>query len=443
MAQKLIVIGANGTGLSCAMEASRKFANFNITVFDKSKYISYGACSMPYVLNDMVEDYTKIFARSKEFFEKKGIDIRIETEVINIKLNEKKVEYKDKSGKIEEMSYDKLMIATGSKSRKLPFEKENQKNVFHFTKMEDLLMVKKYMKDNDVKNITVIGGGYIGAEVADSLSDTGRKVTLVEMFEILSVFDEDIKLPLREVLAKKENLTIIEGKGIKDLIWNSDIVKSVLLEDKSEIQTDMVIVSAGVLPETTLAEKAGLRLGESKAIQVNKKGQTSVHNVFAGGDCAEIYHSVLDKFVYIPLGTNANRTGKIIGRNFEVCCKEVAICGTSMLEIAGLQMASTGISEKLAKKLNLNYVTKMKDYHLKPGYFSNDKIWIKMIVEKYTSKILGCQMIGHSEVHGKINNVATMIHNKMRITDVESIDMGYHPIMSTVWDPLILIARKF
>ena len=443
MAQKLIVIGANAAGLSCAMEASRKFSNFNISVFDKSKYISYGACPMPYVLNDKIDSAKKLFARSQEYFIKKGIDLRVETEVIDIKINEKKITYKDPDGKIEDMSYDRLMLATGSQSRKLPYEKEGQKNVFHFTRMEDLLKVKDYLKNNNVHNIAVIGGGYIGAEVADALSDTGRKVTLVEMFEILSVFDADIKEPLRGVLDKKEGLTIIEGKAISDFAWDKDKVSSLTIEDNTRIETDMVIVAAGVIPQTSLAEKAGIRLGDTKAIQINKKGQTNIHNIFAGGDCAEVHHLIADKFAYIPLGTNANRLGKVIGRNLEVSSEEVSVCGTSMLEICGMQIASTGISEKTAKKMNFNYVTALESYHLKPGYFSNDKIWIKMIVEKYTNRILGCQMVGNSEVHGKINCVASIMYNRMKITEIENIDMGYHPVMSTVWDPIILISRKF
>jgi NADPH-dependent 2,4-dienoyl-CoA reductase/sulfur reductase-like enzyme len=443
MAQKLIVIGANAAGLSCAMEASRKFSNFNISVFDKSKYISYGACPMPYVLNDKIDSTKKLFARSQDYFIKKGIDLKVETEVIDIKVNEKKVIYKDPNGKIADLSYDRLMIATGSQSRRLPYEKEGQKNVFHFTRMEDLLQVKDYLQKNNINNIAVIGGGYIGAEVADALSDTGRKVTLIEMFEILSVFDADIKESIRKALNKKENLKIIEGKAISDFDWNKDKVNSLTLEDNTRIETDMVIVAAGVIPQTTLAERAGIRLGETKAIQINKKGQTNIHNIFSGGDCAEIHNFVTDRFAYIPLGTNANRLGKAIGRNLEVASEEVSVCGTSMLEIGGMQIASTGISEKTAQKLNLNYTTALESYHIKPGYFSQDKIWIKIIAEKYTNRILGCQMAGDSEVHGKINNLATMIYNKMKITDIENIDMGYHPVMSTVWDPIILISRKF
>lgn len=440
MAYKIVIIGANAAGMSAAMEAKRENSDYGITVFEKSSYASYGACPMPYYISGRIDDHRKLFAREVSYFEEKGIEMKIKTEVIEINTRDKKVVYIEK-GQQKEMSYDKLLIATGSKARHLPFEKEAQ-NSFNLVKLEDALAIKEYLKDNQIKKAVVIGGGYIGVEVADSFRELGIQTSVVEMFQMLAAFDNDIVDPIRERAKDFGNVDIYENTGVKDIVYSEGKAQKVILDNGKELPTDILIISAGVVPDTKLAQDAGIKIAKNGAIIVNKRMQTSNHNIFAAGDCALIYNMLLDDFVYLPLGTNANRAGKAVGKNFEHPKSEVRIMGNSMLELFGLEMGNVGISEKMAKNKNMNVVVETAKIRIKPGYFSKDSILMKFVADKYSGTLLGVQMVGDSSVHDKINQVAGLIYNRMKVQDIEDIDMGYHPVLSTLWDPIILMARK-
>ncbi|MFW5782565.1 MAG: FAD-dependent oxidoreductase [Candidatus Muiribacteriaceae bacterium] len=436
MSHRLVVIGANAAGLSAAMEAVRKQKNVDITVIDRSEYISYGACAMPYLLSGKVEDHHSLFARRPEDFDKAGIDLRIKEEVKELDINTKKV-----STDKRDYTFDSLVIATGASPVILPFEDPGHKNVFHFTRLEHALAVKRYMQENRIRNAVIVGGGYIGLELADVLCGMGIHTALADMQNIIPAFDNDVLAPLYENMKKEDKLRLYENSTVRGFNAEGDKVVSVNIND-GDVPADMVIVAAGLRPNTELARNAGIRLGKSKAIQVNTKMQTSSYNVFAGGDCAEIYSSVTDDFIYMPLGTHANRAGKIIGRNISVASEEVKILGSSMLKVFGLEIGGTGVTEKMAEKYNMNVETRYHRFALKPRYISKENIYIKFVVDKYTRHLLGAQLIGDSGIHGKVNNIATMIYNKMKVEDIEKIDMGYHPLLSGVWDPLILMGRK-
>ncbi|MFA5480168.1 MAG: FAD-dependent oxidoreductase [Candidatus Muiribacteriota bacterium] len=438
MAFKIIVIGANAAGLSAAMEAKRANPEYKIQVFDKSKYISYGACALPYVLSGKIDNYKKIFARSAEHFTKNGIEVFTESEVTEIDLKNKTVIVNN-----QEYPWDKLVIATGSSSRKLPFQKENYSNVFNFVSMEEALEVKNYIEKNNIKKVAVIGGGYIGIELLDVLTSINIEVNLIEMFRIMTVFDEEMLEPIYSKIKNNNLIKLFENSKIEDFIKNNNKITGIKMDNGETAECEMVIVSAGVIPNTELAQKAGIALGKTGAIKVNTKMQTNNFNVFSGGDCAEIFNSVTGDFVWIPLGTNANRAGKVIGRNLDVASEEVKILGASMLKIFDIEMGAVGLSETAAKKLNLNIETKTAEFTLKPPFISSDRILMKYVIDKFTRQLLGAQIVGDSEVHGKINSIAGLIYNKMKVTDIEKIDMGYHPLLSGVWDPIILMARKF
>jgi len=440
MAYKIVIIGANAAGMSAAMEAKRENSDYSITVFEKSPYVSYGACPMPYYLSGRIDDYRRLFAREVSYFEEKDIEMKIKTEVTSINTRDKKVIYVEK-GQQKDMAYDKLLIATGSKPRSLPFEKEAE-NSFNLVKLEDALAIKEYLKENKVNKAVVIGGGYIGVEVADSFRELGIHTSVVEMFQMLTAFDSEMVDPIREKAKSFGNVNIYENTGVKEIIYSEGKARKVILDNAQELDTDILVISAGVLPDTKIAQEAGIKTAKNGAIVVNKRMQSSVHNVFAAGDCALIYNMLLDDFVYLPLGTNANRTGKAVGRNFEHPKAEVKILGNSMLDLFGLELGNVGISEKMAKDRNMNVVVETAKIRIKPEYFSKDSILVKFVADKYTGTLLGAQMTGDSSVHDKINQVAGLIYNRMKVQDIENIDMGYHPVMSTLWDPVILMARK-
>ncbi|MGM0606779.1 MAG: FAD-dependent oxidoreductase [Candidatus Muiribacteriota bacterium] len=442
MSYEVIVIGGNAAGLSAAMEAKRQNPSFKITVFEKGEFISYGACGLPYYLGGMLENPDDLMAKPPSYFEKKDVKVYKNTPVIDINSRDRKITALF-NNKEQEFGWDKLIIATGAYPRKLPFEKENLKNLFHFTKIEHVVNVKKFINENNVKKVMIIGGGYIGIEVADNLVKSGIDVSMVELNRILSVFDKDVLKPVYNKINNNKKFTLYEEIGISSLNEENNKVRSVSLSNGEKLPCDMIIVSAGVIPETELAQKAGIKIGETGAIEVNSKGQTSNHNVFAAGDCAEIYHDLLKKNVYIPLGTNANRAGKTVGRNLEVAKEEVKVLGNSMLEAFDVEIASVGLTESLAIKNNYNYIARMSSFRLKPGYVSNQKILIKYIIDKYSKQLLGVQMAGDAEVHGKINCASIMINNKMTLKDIQKLDFGYHPLLSGLWDPLVLMVRKF
>lgn len=433
---KIIVIGAVAGGTSAAMKARRNDEKSEIIIYDKGKYISYSGCGMPFYLSGQIEDPSELTPRNSEYFKiTHNIEIKTEHEVTKIDPNAKTVLVKNLKSNHEFLDhYDKLVIATGASARILNLEGANLPHVFSLRDIDDMYKIDNYLKMNKVKTATVIGSGYIGMELVDSLAKRGMDVLLLEkMNQIVPNLDEDMSQFVRTYI-EKIRIKTLTGVDVKKITPNS----IVYYHDGKELETasELVIVAIGIKPNTDLASDAGIELGTSKAIKVNSHLETNIKDIYAAGDCIEVWHMIDQKPLYRPLGSTANKTGRIVGDNI-TGGNEVfkGILGTSIFKIFDLSVAQTGKTEKeaLAEGLDFIVVTHIKPD--RPQFMGGEDMIIKALSLK-DGTIIGAQIVGHEGVDKRIDVIATALTLKGKASDLENLDLAYSPPFSTARDPI-------
>lgn len=443
---KCIIIGGDAAGMSAAMQIVRNSSGNSITVFEKGGIYSYGQCGLPYVIGGKIESTDKVIARTQqEFKEKYDIDARVFHEVKSIDAKQKVVRGINLStGENFEQAYDRLLIATGASPVVPNWEGSSLQGVFTLKTIPDTeeILDFVYKGFRDVKDVTIIGGGYIGLEMAESFADIGKKVTIIERNDQLAgIFDRDLADLIHDE-AKKHHLTLRLGESVEGFIGNS-FVESVKT-DKGEIKTDLVLIAVGVKPNTAFINGTGIVTGIKGAIQVNSSMQTNVEDIFAAGDCATQYHRIKERDDYIPLGTHANKQGQIAGLNMVNLHKTFkGVVGTSIIKFFDLSLGRTGLSEKEAERLNIptaSVTIRARDI---AGYYPDaKKMTVKLIYHKVTRKLLGGQIIGESGVDKRIDVLSTALFHNMSIDELLDLDLAYAPPYNGVWDPIQQAARK-
>lgn len=435
---KVIIIGGVAAGMSAASKIIRDVKNVELIVFEKTNEVSYGACGLPYYISGVNEDEDLLRIRKAEQFKASGIDLRLNTEVVYIDFDNKKVTVKDIENDKEYFeNYDKLIIGSGALPIVPPFEGKDLDNVFTLKTIEDSNRIKEAAKN--MKNIVIIGAGYIGMELVETFKLMNKNVRVIEMMDrILPAFDKEITDVIHDYLVKEE-VQINVSEGVTKLFGEDGKVTGVVT-DKAEYPADLVIISVGVRPNTSFAKDKLEMLGNG-AIIVDKKMQTNIKDVYAAGDCATVHHKVLDKNVYIPLGTNANKQGKLIGELLSG--KEIdfkGVLGTAFAKIMDIEIGCTGITEKQAIEENIDYKTVFisAPSHA-PYYPTPTDIGLKLIYDK-NKVILGGQLVGKQGVALRTSVLATCIWNKMTTDEVSYLDLGYAPPFSHVWDVINIAA---
>ena len=410
---RLIVIGAVAAGTSAAAKARRNDDNAEIVIYEKDKDISYSGCGLPYYIGKEIEDIGELTPRDSAFFKKKyNIDVYTGYEVLNINSDSKEVEVKNlNTNEVFKDSYDKLIIATGAS----PFVPQIEG-----------------IDNKKPKHAVIAGTGFIGFEMLENLMSDGVNVTIVEMQnKITSNLDEDMAAFLENAL-KKKNINIIK---------NSTIVKfddkSVTLKDNTVLKSDMVIMATGVRPNTELAREAGIEFGVTKAIKVNNKMETNITDIYACGDCIETFSTITGKPVYRPLGSTANKTGRIAGDNSTGGKLEYrGNLSTGIFKLFDMTIANTGLSEKEALEEGYEIQVCHNIKPDKPSYFHGKEMVIKAIADKNTEKILGVQIIGYEGVDKRIDVFATLITYGAKADELFHLDLAYAPPFSTTKDPV-------
>ena len=432
---RVIIIGAVAAGTSAAAKARRNSEDIEIAIYDKDSFISYSGCGMPYYIGGEVENINELIPRDPEFFKKKyNVDIFIQHEVLSINTLEKKLEIKNlTTGNMIEDHYDKLIIATGAASMVLPISGADNINVFTLRNITDMNHIKSYISQNQPKTAAIIGTGFIGLEVCENLKNMGIEVTLIEKLpQVTPGLDSDMALYVRDCLVKNGVRVILEA-SISNITE-----EGVSLSNGEFINAQMVLIAAGVKPVTDLAKKAGVELGITGAIKTDQKMETNLKDIYACGDCVEQFHIVTEKPVYRPLGSTANKTGRIAGD--QVTGGKLTfrgILGTGIFKIFQMTIAQTGLTEKEARANGYDIVICHNIKPNKPEYMEGKEMVIKAVADKKDGRLLGVQIIGYEGVDKRIDVFVTAITYKAKVEDLFHLDLAYAPPFSTTKDPVM------
>lgn len=432
---KVIVIGGVAAGMSAAAKLKRMNHDAQVVVYEKGSYVSYGACGLPYYVSGENDDYTKMIARTKEEFEASGIDVYVRHEVVKVSPERKQIMVKNlDNGDVFLDAYDKLMIGTGTVAIQPPFEGHDLANIHVLKTLDDGIELKEIANQNEIENVVIVGGGYIGIEVAEAMRYLGKNVTVIEMADrVLTNFDQEITDIVEQELDKQGVQLQLNEKVEK--FHGTEVVDTVQT-DKGMYHADLVILALGVKPATDFLEGSGIHLAKNGAIIVDREMRTNIDDIYAAGDCAQVYHKVMQENTYIPLGTNANKCGRIAGANLAgEHQKYTGTLGSAAVKVFDLEVARTGLSEKDAKQLAIDYTTVFVESVDRPKYYPDQTpIWIKLICEKRTRRILGAQAVGPKGIVLRIDMFAIAIHNKMSADELGMTDLCYAPPFAGVWD---------
>ncbi len=431
---KIIIIGAVAAGTSAAAKARRNDESASITIYEKDRFISYSGCGMPYYIGKEVEDVSTLTPRDGAFFKKKyNIDIKTGHEVLSVDSKAQTITVKDLgSGETFTDSYDVLVFATGASPFKPTIDGMQSDNVFFLRNIGDAISIRKFIDDSSPKTAVIAGTGFIGFEVLENLTNIGIDVTVVEIAnKITPNLDDDMAQHLEKALTSK-------GVKIKKGCSITSIGKGeVTLSNGEKLSADMVVLSTGVRPNTALAQSAGVELGITKAIKVDGKMRTNIDNIFACGDCIETFSAITKKPVYRPLGSTANKTGRIAGDAITGGKLEYkGNLSTGIFKVFDLAIASTGLSEKEAAQEGFDCVVCHNIKPNKPEYLGGKEMVIKAIADKSTGRLLGAQIIGQEGVDKRVDVFATLITYGATVDELFHLDLAYAPPFSTTKDPV-------
>ncbi|NOY79220.1 MAG: FAD-dependent oxidoreductase [Calditrichaeota bacterium] len=432
--------------MSAASRAKRRKPEMDVIVLEKTEYISYGSCGLPYYISDMIKDHNKlIIIPPKVAREKRGIDVRLFHEAVEINPQAKRVKAVNHETHEEvTFDYDKLVVATGAGAARPPIPGIDLKHVYVLRTLNDGVALKSYINTGVPKKAVIIGAGYIGLEMAEAFHTRGLDVTIIEKLpSILGTMDAEINDVVeaelernKAKLFKNQTVRAFEGNGAGE-------VKAVVLEDGSRFEADLVLVATGIKPHVKFAEAAGIRLGPTGAIAVNEKQETSVEDIYAGGDCAEARHLVTGKPAYIPLGPTANKQGRVAGENAAGGHGVFGgIVGTAVFKTFNLEVARTGLSSAEAEREGFNFVTATITDRCCAGYYPGaSPITIKLVMNKDDGRLLGAMMVGQQGVSKRIDIFATALYNRNTVEQISRLDLSYAPPFAPVWDPVLIAAN--
>jgi NADPH-dependent 2,4-dienoyl-CoA reductase/sulfur reductase-like enzyme/rhodanese-related sulfurtransferase len=432
---KIVVIGAVAAGTSAAAKARRNSEDAEITVYEKDRFISYSGCGMPYFIGGEVESADELTPRDSAFFKSKyNVDVKILHEVLSIHPKEKCLQIKNLlTGEVFDDSYDKLIIATGASPSIPPIKGTDRENVFVLRNINDMNKIKAFIDKNSPKSAAIIGTGFIGLEVCENLKKLGMEVSLIEKLpQVTPGLDIDMAVYVKDEI-RKNGVEVYLDARVEEIGENS-----VILSDKTAIKADMTLIAAGVRPNTSLAKAAGVELGAFGGIKVNSKMQTNIADIYACGDCIEQFHLVTEKTVYRPLGSTANKTGRIAGDAATGGALEFrGILGTGIFKIFGMTVAQTGLSEREARENGYDVQVCHNIKPNKPDYMGGKEMVIKAVADKRDGRLLGVQIVGYEGVDKRIDVFATAITYKAKAEDLFHLDLAYAPPFSTTKDPVM------
>lgn len=439
---KIVIVGGVAGGATTAARIRRLDEQAEIIIFERSGYISYANCGLPYYIGDVITDSEELTLQTPEGFNSRfRVDVKVHHEVIDIHPEIKKVSVMNlKSGEVFQENFDKLVLSPGAKPAQPRMSGIGIDKLFTLRTVEDTFRIKEYINKNHPKSVVLAGGCFIGLEMAENLRELGMDVTIVQSSkQLMTPFDFDMASIIHSKM-RKHGIKLKLGYTVDGFEEKHGGV-DVLLKNSPSIHADMVVLAIGVIPDTALAKKAGLKLGIKGSIVVNDRMETSVPDIYAAGDAVQVKHYVTGNDMLISLAGPANKQGRIIADN--ICggdSRYLGSQGSSVIKIFDMTAATTGINESHAREAGLNVDTVILSPMSHAGYYPNGKVMtVKVVFEKKTYRLLGTQIIGYDGVDKRIDVLATAIHTGMKATQLKDLDLAYAPPYSSAKDPVNMV----
>ena len=436
---KVVIVGGVAGGATAAARIRRLDEHAEIVVFERSGYISYANCGLPYYIGGVIEDPEDLTLQTPEsFYRRFRIHMKVHHEVIAIHPDRKTVSVKNlETGAVLEESYDKLLLSPGAKAVWPNLPGMESKKLFTLRTVEDTFRIKEFVDANKPKSAVMVGGGFIGLEVAENLRELGIEVTIVQRpKQLMNPFDADMASFIHNEV-RKHGVKLALGYSVEGFVENGTGI-DVLLKENAPLHTDMVVLAIGVTPESALAREAGLALGIKNSILVNDRMETSVPDIYAVGDAVQVKHYVSGEDTLIALAGPANKQGRIAA---DIICggdsRYLGSQGSSVIKVFDMTAAATGLNEINARKSGLDADTVILSPMSHAGYYPGGKVMtMKVVFEKETYRLLGAQIVGYDGVDKRIDVLATAIHAGLKATELKDLDLAYAPPYSSAKDPV-------
>ena len=436
--KRILIIGGGAVGPKVASRARRLDPEADIKIVEAGKYVSYGACGMPYYVSGDIKTADELVARTPEYFKKQlDVDVLLETVAVSIDRGAGTVLCRDSAGREFPLPYDALVLAPGARPAVPPLEGRDLSGVFKLKDIPDMLAIAEYVKKEEPRKAAIIGAGLIGLEMAEAFKAKGMAVTVVEMlgWPLPALLDEEMASIVSRHLDDQGVRLILSQMAKRFEATQGGRVRR-LVTDAETVECDVALLSIGVRPETSLAANAGLEIGPTRAIAVNERLQTSDPAIYAGGDCVECRHLVTGKPVFAPLGSTANKHGRVIGTNVAGGNDTFpGICATAIAKVFDMAVGRTGLTEREARQAGFEVVSSIVSQTDAAAYYPGAKrITLKLLADAANGRVLGAQCVGQGEVAKRIDVVAAAISGRMDVKALAELDLAYAPPFSPAMD---------
>jgi NADPH-dependent 2,4-dienoyl-CoA reductase/sulfur reductase-like enzyme len=453
--KRIVVIGGVAAGTSAASKAKRIDPSADVTIIQEESVVSYGACGIPYVIEGIINNFEELVERPPDIFKSKyGIDIIINTRAYKIDRFRKQVHTRDlQSGKETILDYDSLVVATGARAAVPDLKGVNQEGVFLIRNYADGVKINDSTITKSADSCIIAGAGLIGLEMVEAFKKRGSvrgggrsmDVTLVEMADhvLPTMLDKNMAKIVEKEL-QDNGVRISLGERVEEILGVDGQVNGIKTNTKREINSDFIVLGTGVKPNSEIARDAGAELGSANAIKVDEHMKTNIPDVFAAGDCATARNYITNKEMYLPLGTTANKQGRVAGENAAGGnAKFRGIAGSAITKVFDLFIGKTGLTKEDALRNGFDPVEEVIEDITRARYYPNNKsIWIKIVADRKSGRVLGSQIVGGEGVKERIDLIALALLLKAEISDLASYDACYVPPASPVWEPVNIAASQ-
>jgi NADPH-dependent 2,4-dienoyl-CoA reductase/sulfur reductase-like enzyme len=440
MGRRLLVIGGDAGGMGAAATARRLRDDLDIVALEKGGFTSYSACGIPYLVSGEVARAEELIARTpQEFRDRHRIDVRLRHEAMAIDLDRREAEVRDhEHGRTVRVGFDDLVIGTGARPRCPDLPGIDGPNIFGVQTLGDGIRLVARIEADAPERVVVVGGGYIGLEMAEAFVRRGARVTVLERGpEVMRTLDPDMGALVSAAMRR-------HGVDVRCGTATTGFADGVVHTDAGEFRADLVVLGLGVEPNSELAGEAGVELGVRGAVRVDRRQATSVEGVFAAGDCAESHHLVSGRPIHVALGTVANKQARVAGTNIGGGYATFpGVVGTAVSKICDTEVARTGLTEAEAARAGFEVLVATIEATTRAGYYPGAApITVKMLAERRSGRLLGAQIVGKEGAAKRIDVVATALHAGMTVEHMTHLDLSYAPPFSPVWDPVLVAARS-
>jgi NADPH-dependent 2,4-dienoyl-CoA reductase/sulfur reductase-like enzyme len=444
--KRLLIIGGSDAGINAGLRARECDPGFDVTVVVADRFPNYSICGLPFYLSDEVPNWRSLAPRTAQDIAREGIHLLLDTTAQAIDAASHVVTVRDEAGKTAHLAYDRLVVSTGAVPVRPPVPGIDLPGVFLLRWMQDAFTVHEYLDTHAPRSAVIVGGGYIGMEMADAFVRRGLSVTVVERgSSVLKTVDESFGKRV-EAHLRQHGVQVATGVSVERIAQDGSRLRVTGPRGFQAI-ADLVLVAVSVRPQTALAEATGIATGKRQAVRVTRAMETNVPDIYAAGDCVETWHRLLERPTYLPLGSTAHKQGRVAGENAVGGMREFAgTLGTQVVKVFDLAVARTGLRDDEAAQAGfVPFTSETTTWDHKVYYPGAHEVGIRLIGDRQTGRLLGAQMIGHvnAEVAKRIDIFATALFHQMRVEDLNDLDLSYTPPLSSPWDPVQQSAQEW